>query len=167
MKSNLLRPTLRSGLLVALLAVGQGGCGGGGFGDGGGGGGGGGGEPVCGFVPGQVTTNIGSSIGNNYSFGPFCGYAIVVFNNINGTFSESILGDYDTHIVDLGDVCLEDATYWPGGGTNYGVAVFLGHTYVAEFVKRKGQDIGKTCYARFRPQAYSNGVLTLTYVANL
>ena len=166
MKTNLLRSTIRGGLLAVLLAVGQGGCGSGGF-DGGGGGGGGGGAPVCGFVPGQVTTNIGSTIGNNYSFGPFCGYAGVVFNNINGTFSESFNGDFDTNIVDIGDVCLEDATIWPGGGVSLGVAVFLGHTYVVEFVKRKGQDIGKTCYARFRPQAYADGVLTLTYVAHL
>lgn len=156
--ARLLRPLalLALGTALALCGCGTGGAAGTGGGDP---------PPACGFVPGQVTTNLGSSVGGNYSTGlGFTNGRGITFRNVNLTFSEIFNGGFTASIVDIGAVCLEDATWWPGGGARNAVAVFLGHTYLVEFVSTRD---GTISYAKFTTDAYDQGVLTLTYVSHL
>ncbi|MGE0229073.1 MAG: hypothetical protein AB7U23_11260 [Dehalococcoidia bacterium] len=149
-------------MLVLVLASG---CGGGG-------GGGGGGEPVgCTFVPGQVTTSAGGSAGqSNYTLllDEPGSSLYIYFNNINLTFvprqtNGSGFTQVSSEIVQLGDICLDEVSGWPGG-TTAPVTAFLGATYMVRFERTPVGQSTTVHLAAFTVDAYSDGVVTYTWV---
>ena len=161
----------RHGLLPLLaLSLTLGGCGGGG-----GTSGSPSPEPLgCGFIPGQITSSVGSSTGHMSITMNFGDSRVMYFNNVNLTFRGGVWnGGSSTatsEIADMGNMCLESITTWPGG-TDLPQTVFLGHTYLVRFVTQEGQVIGQpvpppiTSFVGFTADAYSNGVLTFTWIA--
>ena len=154
--------------LLALLPVSSiaGGCGGGG------GTSSGSSDPdpfLCGFVPGQVTTSVGSSQGQTGIMMGFGDARWVRFNNTNltvygGTYNQ-FPDEITAEIADMGNVCLESLTTWPGG-TTLPLTVFVGHTYLIQFVTQsqlQNPPPPVTTYIGFTVDAYSNGVLTFTW----
>jgi hypothetical protein len=98
----------------------------------------------------------------------------IFFNNVNLTVRGGyrLVGSSEvtSEIADMATVCLESITTWPGG-TDLPQPVFLGHTYLVRFVTQPGQPIGQpvppptTSFVGFTVDAYSNGVLTFTWIA--
>jgi hypothetical protein len=155
--------------LLALLPVPStlGGCGGGG--------GTSSGPPdpdpfLCGFIPGQVTSSVGSSVGQAGIMMAFGDQRWVRFNNMSLTFYGEIYSPIGQRITGeiayMGTLCPESITTWPGG-TMLPQTVFVGHTYLVQFVNESEMhppDPTVTTYIAFTVDAYSNGVLTFTWV---
>ena len=113
--------------------------------------------PTCAYVPGQVSTAAGSSIGaSNYAF--TVGNGTVYFSNLNLTFYVT----FGNVIVDVGNLCLADADFWTGDTVSGSITVFIGHTYL---VRSRVIYNGVTTYSysRFVVTSYRDGVLNLTY----
>jgi hypothetical protein len=153
-------------LLALLLLPSVGGCGGGG------GTSSGSADPVflCGFVPGQVTTSVGSSAGQANIMMGFGDQRWIRFNNMNLTFYGEVYSPIGNRItsetVNMGDACLESLTTWPGG-TALSQTVFVGSTYLVQFVNESRMHDPEptvTTYVAFTVEAYSNGVLTFTWI---
>jgi hypothetical protein len=154
--------------LLALLPVAStfGGCGGGGTSSGSS-------DPdpfFCNFVPGQITTSVGSSTGQAGIIMGFGDSRFIRFNNMNltvyGGQHNQTPDVIRSEIADMGTVCLESITTWPGG-TAIPQTVFVGETYLIQFVTEsqlQNPPPPVTTYIGFTVDAYSNGVLTFTWV---
>ena len=140
------------------------------------------GEPEafdCDFVAGQVTSSAGSSAGQSNISMRFDVRRQIHFNNMNLTVqgktstTDDILPSvtsaceirFHGEIADLGPVCLGSVGAWPGG-TSVPVTVFVGHTYLVQFSATcmPGVPPVVDSYVAFTVEAYSNGVLTYTWV---
>lgn len=113
----------------------------------------------CAAVPGEVTTNIGSTAGGEFSIGYLGGGLnlndMISFNNTSLIFfGNTVGGSGITYIDDVGQVCLDEATTWPGN-TGVNAAAVVGNTYIIEY---------SDGYVRFTEDSYANGVATITYV---
>jgi hypothetical protein len=90
---------------------------------------------------------------------------LTFYGEISTPVTERITGQ----IANMGATCLESLTTWPGG-TALPQTVFVGYTYLVQFV-HESQLIPRppnptfTTYIGFTVDAYSNGVLTFTWVA--
>ena len=117
------------------------------------------GNSSCSSVPGEVTTNIGSTTGGEYSIGYLGGGLnisdMISFNNTSLIFfGNTVGGSGITYIDSVGQVCLDGATTWPGNtGTN--AAAIVGNTYIIKYYDG---------YVRFTEDSYANGIATITYV---
>jgi len=99
-----------------------------------------------------TTVNIGSTSGGVFTGDLGQGHNLSLNNTNLNLFLVSASGN--NVLVDVGSPeCLEDIAF-PGGTTNQ-VAMQLGHGYAAKF--------GDNTQARFFVDAYSNGVMTITY----
>ena len=143
----------RIAAVVPLLAIALIGCGGGGSSGGGGGGGGG---TSCNFVTGQVTTSAGRAQGGGgYPLGlgvnwlSFSNFDLTVYGGVNRA-----------EIVDVGPICLDQISSFPGGGTLGAITVFVGDVYAVHV-------LSPDAYAKFKVNSYSGGVLTVTYVPHM
>jgi hypothetical protein len=164
---------LRSLVAWAVLAVPLGACGMGGVSSDAGGD-----TFSCNFVPGQVTSSVGSSVGQIRIDMHFNHGHEVHFDNTNRTvygggmskvgvspLTTGCESRYVGEIVDLGPVCLDSVGGWPGG-TTVPLTVFVGHTYMVQVLGfcMPGEPGFPSAYYAFTVEGYSGGVLTYTWI---
>jgi hypothetical protein len=113
---------------------------------------------------------VGSSAGQTGITMSFGDSRSIRFNNTNLTFyggsQNQIPNVIHSEIADMGVICPESVTWWPGG-TALPQTVFVGHTYQIQFVTESQLHNGPppvTTYVGFTVDAYSNGVLTYTWI---
>jgi|GEM_PF-6246394 len=125
-------------------------------------------NPVTGFSPasctqvaGTVNTNAGGSNGAQY--GLALGNGGINYSNINNTFYTS---SNLNKIVDVGGVCLDSITSYPGGGSTSPISAIVGHAYIVEFTIYNGTT-PTLVYTKFIVNSYQNGIIKISYVPNL
>jgi hypothetical protein len=112
---------------------------------------------TCPYVSGQVNTNVGSSLGSNYSFST--GVGVIHYANTNNT----LWMDFGNVIVNVGNLCIIDADFWTGDNSSGVISAIVGTTYVVR-TRTVINGVITYYYSRFVINSYRNGIINVTYV---